>query len=265
MGERGPLCVGIDPHPSLLSAWGLTDDVEGLRRFSLAVVDAVADLAAALKPQVALYERYGSTGLAVLEEVLAASAAAGVLTIADAKRGDIGSTMAAYAAAWLGEGSPLAADAVTLSPYLGFESLRPALEMAATTGRGAFVLALTSNPEGASVQHTGGAHSVAKVVCDAAGAENTRYAGEPFGSVGLVVGATVGDAVVRLGLDLAAMGGPILAPGIGAQGADGAAVRSTFGQAAPRVLGTSSRDILAGGPSRSGLRERTERTLADLI
>ncbi|WP_138444334.1 orotidine-5'-phosphate decarboxylase [Sinomonas susongensis] len=264
MGERGPLCVGIDPHPALLGDWGLADDAEGLRRFSLAAVDAVADLAAALKPQVALYERHGSAGIAVLEEVLAAAAAAGVLTIADAKRGDIGSTMAAYAHAWLGEGSPLAADAVTLSPYLGFGSLRPALETAAATGRGVFVLALTSNPEGASVQHTGGDHSVARTVCEAAAAENARYAGEPFGSVGLVVGATVGDAVERLGLDLAAMGGPILAPGIGAQGADGDALRSTFGPAASRVLGTSSRDILAGGPSRSGLRERAERTLADL-
>nr|WP_255732699.1 orotidine-5'-phosphate decarboxylase [Sinomonas terrae] len=265
MGERGPLCVGIDPHPSLLSAWGLSDDVDGLRRFSLAVVEAVGDVAAAVKPQVALYERHGSAGLAVLEDVLEVSAEAGVLTIADAKRGDIGSTMAAYADAWLGEGSPLAADAVTLSPYLGFESLRPALDAAAATGRGAFVLALTSNPEGASVQHTGGAHSVARTVCEAAGAENARYAGEPFGSVGLVVGATVGDAVVRLGLDLAAMGGPILAPGLGAQGATGAVLRSTFGAAAPRVLGTSSREILAGGPSRTGLRERAERALADLV
>jgi orotidine-5'-phosphate decarboxylase len=105
---------------------------------------------------------------------------------------------------------------------------------------------------------------VAKGVCEAAAAENARYAEEALGSVGLVVGATVGDAVGRLGLDLAAMGGPILAPGLGAQGASGAQLRSTFGEAYPRVLGTSSRDILAGGPSRAGLRERAERTLAEL-
>ncbi|MDQ4501129.1 orotidine-5'-phosphate decarboxylase [Sinomonas sp. ASV322] len=265
MRERGPLCVGIDPHPALLAAWGLADDVDGLRRFSLAVVDAVADLAAALKPQVALYERHGAAGLAVLEEVLTASAEAGVLSIADAKRGDIGSTMAAYADAWLGEGSPLAADAVTLSPYLGFESLRPALDAAAATGRGVFVLALTSNPEGASVQHVGGDRSVAKAVCEAAAAENSRYAGEALGSVGLVVGATVGDAVERLGLDLAAVRGPLLAPGLGAQGATGTALRAAFGDAYPQVLGTSSRDILAGGPGREGLRERAEKTLADLV
>lgn len=266
MSERGPLCVGVDPHPSLLAGWGLTDDADGLRRFSATVLEAVADVAAALKPQVALYERHGSAGMAALEELLAASADAGLLTIADAKRGDIGSTMAAYAEAWLGEGAPLAADAVTLSPYLGFESLRPALEAAAANGRGVFVLALTSNPEGASVQHVGGEASVARRIVEAAAAENRRYAGADSGqgSVGLVVGATVGDAIGHLGLDLHAMGGPILAPGLGAQGATPTVLRETFGAAYPRVLGTSSRDILAGGPDPRGVRARAEQTLEGL-
>ncbi|MBT1003737.1 orotidine-5'-phosphate decarboxylase [Paenarthrobacter sp. DKR-5] len=260
MLARGPLCVGIDPHPGLLAQWGLNDGVDGLERFSLAVVDAVADLAAALKPQVALYERHGSAGMAVLEKTLAAAAAVGVLTIADAKRGDIGSTMAAYADAWLRDGSALAADAVTLSPYLGFESLRPALDLAAEAGRGVFVLALTSNPEGASVQHVGGDESVARRITEAAESENRRY-GTGLGSVGLVVGATVGSAVRDLGLDLAAMGGPVLAPGLGAQGATAADLKTTFGDAYPQVLGTSSRDILAAGPSREGLRGAARRTL----
>ena len=132
----------------------------------------MGSLAAAVKPQVALYERHGSAGIAVLERTLAAAAEASVLTIADAKRGDIGSTMAAYADAWLRDGSALAADSVTLSPYLGFESLRPALDLAAGTGRGVFVLALTSNPEGASVQHVGGADSVARRITEAAAVEN---------------------------------------------------------------------------------------------
>lgn len=266
VARRGPLCVGIDPHPALLASWDLTDDAEGLRRFSATVVKAVADVAAAVKPQVALYERHGSAGIAVLEELLASSRDAGLLTIADAKRGDIGSTMAAYAQAWLGEGAPLAADAVTLSPYLGFESLRPALDLAAQTGRGVFVLALTSNPEGASVQHVGGEESVARRIVEAAAAENRRYAGADAGrgSVGLVVGATVGDAVHRLGLDLEAMGGPILAPGLGAQGATAATMRETFRAAYPRVLGTSSRDILVAGPDSAAVRARAERTLAGL-
>ncbi|ALE06080.1 orotidine 5'-phosphate decarboxylase [Arthrobacter sp. ERGS1:01] len=264
MTARGPLCVGIDPHPALLAAWGLDDSVEGLRTFSMTVLEAVAPLAAAVKPQVALYERHGSAGLAVLEEFLAAAAQAGVLTIADAKRGDIGSTMAGYADAWLRDGSALAADSVTLSPYLGFESLRPALDMAAEAGRGVFVLALTSNPEGASVQHVGGANSVARQIAVAAGVENRRYAGDALGSVGLVVGATVGTALTDLGIDLAAVHGPILAPGLGAQGATGADMRATFGAAYPAVLATSSRGILAAGPSVEALRAATEATLLGL-
>jgi orotidine-5'-phosphate decarboxylase len=262
MADRGPLCVGIDPHPALLKSWGLDDDAAGLRRFSLTVLEAVGSLAAAVKPQVALYERHGSAGMAVLEEVLAA-ARGQVLTIADAKRGDIGSTMAAYADAWLRDGSALAADSVTLSPYLGFESLRPALDLAAEYGRGVFVLALTSNPEGASVQHVGGTDSVARRITQAAEAENRRYEGT-LGSVGLVVGATVGTALTDLKVDLQAVRGPILAPGLGAQGATPAALRRTFGAAYPQVLGTSSRDILAAGPGIQGLQAAARRTLDGL-
>lgn len=264
MVAKGPLCVGIDPHPGLLAAWGLPDSAQGLRTFSQTVLEAVAPLAAAIKPQVALYERHGSAGLAALEELLEASVQAGVLTIADAKRGDIGSTMAGYADAWLRDGSALAADSVTLSPYLGFESLRPALDMAASNGRGVFVLALTSNPEGASVQHVGGHESVAKRIVQAAALENQRYAHETLGSVGLVVGATVGAALTELGIDLASVNGPILAPGLGAQGATGEDMRATFGAAYPAVLGTSSRGILAAGPVISALRQATTETLKGL-
>ncbi|WP_028267128.1 orotidine-5'-phosphate decarboxylase [Arthrobacter sp. MA-N2] len=269
MAARGPLCVGIDPHPALLADWGLDDDVAGLERFSLTVVEAVAALAAAVKPQVALYERHGSAGMAVLERTLAAASDAGVLSIADAKRGDIGSTMAAYADAWLRDGSALAADSVTLSPYLGFESLRPALDLAAEYGRGVFVLALTSNPEGKSVQHVGGSESVARRIVEAAANENRRYAGTVgpggLGSVGLVVGATIGVALTELGLDLNAVHGPILAPGLGAQGATPADLRATFGDAYPAVLATSSRGILAAGPTISGLRSATEATRDGLL
>jgi orotidine-5'-phosphate decarboxylase len=168
---------------------------------------------------------------------------------------------------------------VTLSPYLGFESLRPALELAAQTGRGVFVLALTSNPEGASVQHVGGADSVARRIVQAAAMENQRYVGSPasanqqpatgpgsasLGSVGLVVGATVGSALAELGLDLAAVHGPILAPGLGAQGATAADLRRTFGAAYGQVLGTSSRDILGAGPRAQDLYDAARRTLEEL-
>lgn len=252
VGRFGNLCVGIDPHPALLAAWGLPDTPAGVDRFSATVLDAVAGRVAIIKPQVALFERFGSQGMAALERLLARSADSGVLTIADAKRGDIGSTMAGYADAWLRDGSALAADALTLSPYLGFESLRPALTAARETGRGVFVLALTSNPEGASVQHVGGENSVARRIVEAASAENDG--GVP-GSVGLVIGATAGEAVRRLGLDLTALNGPILAPGVGAQGAGRQELRDTFAGASGIVLPNSSREILSAGPTVEGLRE----------
>lgn len=248
----GNLCVGVDPHPALLAAWGLPDTPAGVERFSATVLDAVSGRVAIIKPQVALFERHGSRGMAALEGLLARSAESGVLTIADAKRGDIGSTMAGYADAWLRDGSALAADALTLSPYLGFESLRPALTAARETDRGVFVLALTSNPEGASVQHVGGENSVARRIVQAAAAENDG--GAP-GSVGLVIGATAGIAVRQLGLDLSALNGPILAPGVGAQGAGRQELRNTFAGASGIVLPNSSREILGAGPTVEGLRE----------
>ncbi|HAY87743.1 MAG TPA: orotidine-5'-phosphate decarboxylase, partial [Micrococcus luteus] len=159
METAGPLCLGVDPHPALLRQWGLSDTPAGLEAFSLTALEAAVGpegpRVAAIKPQVALYERHGSAGLAALERLLAAARDAGVLTIADAKRGDIGSTMDGYAAAWTSDASPLAADAVTLSPYLGFGTLVPTIRAAHEAGRGVFVLALTSNPEGREVQHVG--------------------------------------------------------------------------------------------------------------
>ncbi len=262
MAARGPLCVGIDPHPQLLAAWGLDDDVAGLERFCRTVVEALGDRVAVLKPQCAFFERHGSRGVAVLERVLAEAALAGALTIADAKRGDIGSTMAAYAEAFAGEGSPLAADAVTASPYLGFESLRPLLDLAAATGRGVFVLALTSNPEGPPLQlaTTADGRSVAQTVLDAVAAGNRGA--RPLGSVGVVVGATAGSAAAGLRVDV---NGPVLTPGIGAQGAGAAQLRALFPGALPAVLPSSSREVLGAGPSTSALRQAADRTLEQVL
>ncbi|HET8615309.1 MAG TPA: orotidine-5'-phosphate decarboxylase [Actinomycetales bacterium] len=267
MAERGPLCVGIDPHPSLLAGWGLPDDAHGLERFALTCVEALAGRVAVLKPQSAFFERHGSAGVAVLERVLAEAPSSGCLTLLDAKRGDIGSTMDAYAQAYLGSG-PLTADAVTLSPFLGYGSLRPAIDLALASGRGVFVLALTSNPEGASVQHARGSdgRSVAASVIEGAAADNTGAAdaADDLGSVGLVVGATVGSAVTDLGLDLAASRAPLLAPGIGAQGAGPDELKQVFGEARRNVLASSSRAVLAAGPSVAALREAAGRTVDQL-
>ncbi len=261
MADRGPLCVGIDPHPALLSAWDLPDDATGLERFALGCVEALADEVAVLKPQSAFFERHGSRGVAVLERVVREARAAGALVIVDAKRGDIGSTMTAYAQAYLDQHSPLATDALTVSPYLGYESLRPALDLAAAQGAGLFILGLTSNPEGASVQHAAGAdgRAVARAVVEAVAADNAAAA--DLGSVGLVVGATVGTAVGDLGIDLAASRAPLLAPGVGAQGGGPDQLVQVFGAARRNVLPSSSREVLGAGPSPSGLRAAAARTL----
>ena len=252
----GPLCAGLDPTPALLRAWGLPDTAEGLRRFCGTVIEAWAGRVAAVKPQAAFFERHGSAGVAVLEEVLGDLASAGTLTVLDAKRGDIGSTMQAYAESCLADGAPLAADAVTLSPYLGYGSLRPAIDLARSTGRGVLVLALTSNPEGAVVQHAG-TPPVAAAVAAAAAVDNPGW--EPAGPVGLVVGATVGSAPADLGLDLDAVNGILLTPGVGAQGARPEDLGHTFGPAAHRVLAPVSRALLQEGPGVRALREAAER------
>ncbi|RJF44737.1 orotidine-5'-phosphate decarboxylase [Actinomyces sp. 2119] len=263
MAERGPVCVGIDPHPGLLEAWGLADSPVGLRDFSLRVVEAVSGRVAAVKPQAAFFERHGSAGVAVLEEVLQALRDAGTLSILDVKRGDIGSTMGAYAQAYLGEDAPAAADAITVSPYLGYGSLAPALELACATGRGVFVLALTSNPEGAEVQHarSSDARSVAAGVVEAVARSNAAADKAGYlGSVGLVVGATTGGAVRDLGIDLASANAALLAPGVGAQGAGAAELRSVFSGVRHRVLASTSRAVLEAGPQVSGLRRAAGQT-----
>lgn len=253
MDERGPLCVGIDPHASLLADWGLDDDVAGLERFSRTVVEAVADRVAVIKPQSAFFERFGSRGVAVLERVVEETRAAGALVVMDAKRGDIGSTMAGYAEAFLREDAPLFSDALTVSPYLGYGSLAPAVELARESGTGLFVLALTSNPEGPEVQHAVRAdgRSVAATVLAHLAAENAGA--EALGSFGAVVGATVGDLS---SYDLA-INGPLLAPGVGAQGATPADLPAVFGSAVGNVVPNVSRGVLRHGPDVAALRAAT--------
>jgi orotidine-5'-phosphate decarboxylase len=283
VAARGPLCVGIDPHVPLLEKWGLPDDAEGLARFTDAVVDALAGSVAVLKPQLAFYERHGSRGLAVLEEAVARARAAGALVLLDAKRGDIGSTMDAYAD-YLRPDHPLAVDAMTVSPYLGPGSLQPAVDTARMCGGGLFVLARTSNPDAGTLQHAlvggppGQEKSVAQVVVDTVRGWNTPgwVVGDPLpdiaavrdlssrfgattGSFGLVVGATLPD----LDVDLDGLGGPILAPGLGAQGGSVADLRRLFGRDRA-VVPTVSRDVLTAGPDPAALRAAADRWTTEL-
>ena len=279
VAERGPLCVGIDPHRSLLVGWGVGDDLDGLRRFTDTVVEALAASVAVLKPQMAFYERFGSRGIAVLEEAVGRARGAGALVLLDAKRGDIGSTMDAYAD-YLRSDHPMQVDAMTVSPYLGPESLAPAVGTAKRFGGGLFVLARTSNPDAGTLQHAvvGEGRSVAQAVVDTVRGWNTPdwVVGDPMptvadvrdvkstwsgptGSFGVVVGATLAE----LDVELDSLGGPVLAPGLGAQGGSPADLKRLFGEHRA-VLPTVSRDVLNAGPDPSALRAAAERWAGEL-
>jgi orotidine-5'-phosphate decarboxylase len=255
MDKLGPLCVGIDPHASLLRAWGLPDDVHGLETFGSTVVAALAGEVPVFKPQSAFYERFGSRGVSVLESTIRQLREAGALVILDVKRGDIGSTAAAYADGYLDPASPLCADAMTASPYLGLGALRPMIDKAHQNSLGVFVLALTSNPEGIAVQRAirPDGRTVAQGIVDEISQVNAGVA--PMGDIGVVIGATIGE----IGHALTDLNGPILAPGLGAQGGRAEDLRSIFGEAVHAVLPSASREVLNAGPQASALRDAAGR------
>lgn len=245
----GPVVVGMDPHASILSDWGLPDSVAGVREFSEICVSAFAGQVGFVKPQIAFYERFGSAGIAVLEDTILGLRERGTLVILDVKRGDIGSTMAAYAQAYFNQQSALFCDAITISPYLGVQSLAPAFEAAAENHCGVFVLAFTSNPEGPQFQSAiVGSSTVGQSVLDELKAMNG--ATQPLGSFGAVVGATISP-----GQHDFAINGPILVPGVGAQGATRENVLDIFGLEAPGILPAVSRFVLNAGPQPEKLRD----------
>jgi orotidine-5'-phosphate decarboxylase len=257
MRDVGRLCVGIDPHPSTTASWDFPDTTEGLREFSLRMVEAASGLVPIVKPQSAFFERHGSAGAAVLEELCRAASAAGLLVLLDAKRGDIGSTNAAYADAYLRQSSPIPVDAITITPFTGFGALEPLLSVAQAEGSGVFVLLRTSNVEGLGIQSAvmaDGRDISTRILDDIALANATT--GTAMGSVGAVFGATMDTDEFKLD----AMRGPILAPGLGAQGASPDDIARRFAQCRDLVLPTASRSISSAGPDISSIR----RAIADL-
>jgi orotidine-5'-phosphate decarboxylase len=252
--QRGPFCLGLDPTPELLAAWGLKDDIWGLRTFCNRVVDAAAQQVSVWKPQSAYFERFGAAGLEVLADIIGSIHALGSLALLDVKRGDVGSTNEAYASALLGPDSALGADAITVHAYLGFAALEPFIARAQRTGCGLFVVVQSSNPEGRLLQ---GAQvrpgvSVAQYLCDEITACNAQLAPGAVGPIGAVVGTTSEDApqlVARLPQSL------VLAPGIGAQGASFEQLGDRFAGVKERVLPSVSRALLARGPDERALRK----------
>lgn len=255
----GPLCAGIDPHASLLEKWGLPDSVDGLERFAAICTEAFAGQVGFIKPQSAFFERFGARGVMILETLLQDFRHTGTLTILDVKRGDIDSTAAAYADAYLDEDSPMAADAITVSPFLGFGSVEPFLHVAEKNDAGVFVLALTSNKEGPEVQHArNGEVTVAGNVLARLKALNG--ADKPMGPFGAVVGATIGDAVEDL-----AINGPLLVPGLGAQGGTPQDLRRLFASVYDFIIPSTSRALLGEGHEVAALRGSVARVNSELV
>ena len=259
----GPLCAGSDPSAALLGAWGLADTAHGVDEFAQRCVEAFAGHVAIVKPQVAFFERHGSAGMAVLESLVATARSAGLLVLCDAKRGDIDSTCEAYADAWLSPRSALAGDAVTASAYLGFDALAPMFDAAEEHGRAVFVVARSSNPEGRPIQSARSA-SGSTVDDDLLASVARRNAtwlaavggAHSIGATGAVIGATLEPSE----FDVRGLGGPILAPGLGAQGAGPAQIAERFAGCLPgSVVPSASRSVLVNGPSREGLRAEAAR------
>jgi len=255
----GHLCLGIDPHASLLAEWGQPDSAEGVREFGLRAVEAAADKVGIVKPQVAFFERHGAAGYAALERVLREARDAGLLVIADVKRGDIGTTVDAYGEAWLRRGSSLEADAMTISAYQGLGSIEQVMVAAEAAGKGLLVLAATSNPEAAAIQRavlqqsSRAGSTVAQAITQGVIGWNQGRADaatRTLGSIGVVFGATTDLRVAGIDTDAEPPrpGLPVLAPGFGHQGAEPGDIRSRFGGFAAGVIASESRSLLAAGP-----------------
>ena len=248
---RGQLCLGLDAHAFLLEAWGLPDSAAGAREFGLRAVEAAVGVVGIVKPQIAFFERHGAAGYAALEAVIASARAAGLLVIADVKRGDIGSTIDAYGAAWLTPGSPFEVDAMTLVAYQGLGSIAGPIDLARRTGKGVFVLAATSNPEARALQTAvlaEGPYAGATVAGGIVGEVDELNSGDGLGSVGVVLGATVDLADYRIEPGVLSRT-PILAPGFGDQGAQLADLPRLYGAAAVNVVANIGRAVLRDGPA----------------
>jgi orotidine-5'-phosphate decarboxylase len=246
--KKNAVCVGIDPRlnqlPRILTQ-GVQDEqgaADAFLAFSKKIIDVVAPLVPVVKPQSAFFEELGPLGVVALREVNRYATSKGLLVILDGKRNDIGSTATAYARAYMGQNSPFGADALTVSPYQGFDALEPAFSRAASFGSTVFILCATSNPDAKDLQRASLAGSSLPAIV-------ARYAKERAGdtnTVGVVVGATRDVAEAGLSADDLA-GLLVLAPGFGAQGASLTDIRKIFGTATPRVIPSVSRSVIRSG------------------
>ncbi|ATU20470.1 orotidine-5'-phosphate decarboxylase [Bifidobacterium choerinum] len=268
MKRYGPLCVGIDPHRQLLADWGYDIDAQGAELYAMRMLQAANGRAAAVKFQTSMFERYGSRGYAALERVLFAARQMDIITIVDCLHGGLSTTISAISDAYFKPNAPMLADAITLLPYYGARSLSGVIEDALNNGRGVFVASLTSNPEGASLQtairQTGEykGKTVAYGIANTAQKYNVDTPG--LGSVGLIIGATIGQWLQESGVAPSSFTGPILSPGYGWQGAEASDLKTVFRGTRGNVLVTVSRAIAEHGPDIQSLIQATESIALDV-
>jgi len=256
------LCVGLDPHRHIVEAFGFRDTPQGLDSWASEILQMMREIPPGIvKPQVALFERHGLAGMDILARLMGELRQEGMLVIGDAKRGDIGSTLSAYAEAWLRPGSDFEVDALTLSPYLGVGALWPAFELAWEHQKGVFVLAATSNPEAVSLQSAitaEGRTVAAEILHDVARWTREQGAGV---TVGCVVGGTIDQE--RAGIHLGDYPDiPILAPGFGAQGARLGDALTLF-PSTRHCVPVVARSVLDGGQDAFG--DRYSSALRELL
>jgi orotidine-5'-phosphate decarboxylase len=214
-----------------------------------------------VKPQSAFFERHGWRGFRTLGRLIAAARSAGLLVVLDVKRGDVGSTNAAYAQAFLGPGAPLQADAVTVHPYLGLAAMGDFLSRAHQAGSCLLVVTRSSNPEGRAVQSARGddGRQVDEWLLGEIGKLNRMLAPGQIGPAG----AVVGPAYIEPELDLAGAQALFLAPGVGAQGATPEDVARVFAACPGRVMPSASRSLLTAGPDIKALQDRAAAMAAE--
>ncbi len=224
--EKSPVCVGLDPSLSKLPA-SLPKTPEGVLTFCKGIIDATKDAASCVKPQLAYFEVLGWQGMKVFWEVCDYAKKQGLIVIADGKRNDIGSTCEAYADAYLSAGSPV--DALTVSPYLGSDGIKPFIERATKNDKGVFVLVKTSNPSSSEIQDLPiGDEVIHEHVAQLVESWGMHHLGKEttLSCIGAVVGATYPEEMKYLRTLMPHI--PILIPGYGAQGGKAADVKHGF-------------------------------------
>lgn len=249
-------CVGLDPSKENLSNWSLPQTAKGSQEFCNRVFDAALNEISIFKPQYAFFEQFGLKGLEVLSDIMKLIRDSGALCILDCKKGDIGSTMAAYGEAAFSAQSDFKADAITVTPYLGFQALKPVFSKAHSSGATVFVVVRSSNPEGQKIQtaRLKEGFSVSEALARQIQLENSKVWKQK--TIGAVIGATLDPEDQNNRRLISHLTDSwILAPGIGAQGASIPSLKTLFGSQVKNVIPSASRSLYAEGRKQNTLKK----------